>query len=268
MASCPNCHQAIEIKSQHMGALFNCPHCRAVFFVDWNGQPEALAQHEPEPPPETPAPLEPSSDPFSVEASPIESPLEMPSMSPSDGFAGVDMPPPEVAYEPVSESPLEMPFEAALSPVAEEAPALDVPLEMPVESPLEMPAETPVANESFDGAEQTPVGDPFALEPAAVAGDEGMADVLNYGNQENAAGPLAYTVVIEGLELAETFEKLKEALTDSRFNWESDEVMAQVKAGRLELKGLNPTKASILINRIKYLPIEVSWKQEVYGGTA
>lgn len=252
MASCPNCHQAIEIKNQHMGALFNCPHCGAVFFVDWNGQPEGVAQHEPEPPP--PAVADTPSDPLPAENPPFESPLEMPSMNPGDAFGGESAPSEFIEPEAVPESPLEMPIE--------------MPMESPIEAPIEGGTFTPETSPTFETpAEETPMmgGDLFA-EPAPVAADEGMADVLDYANQENAAGPLAYTVVVEGLELAETFEKLKEALTDSRFNWEPDEVMAQVRSGRLELKGLNPTKASILINRIKYLPIEVSWKQEVYGG--
>lgn len=92
-----------------------------------------------------------------------------------------------------------------------------------------------------------------------------FADVVDYGNSEQNSGPITYTVTIQGLELAETFELLREAVTDSKFGWEAEEVMARVNKGELVLSGLTPTKASILINRIKYLPIGLSWKQEVYG---
>ncbi|HRO67343.1 MAG TPA: hypothetical protein PL182_07255 [Pseudobdellovibrionaceae bacterium] len=247
MASCPNCHQTIEILNQHMGALFNCPHCRAVFFVDWNGQPEAMAEHEPEPPPS-------------------ESPLEMPAVGNEFQASPLEMPSPEEAPSFV-ETPLESPLDTSV-----EAP-VEIPFEAPPAGETFTPETSPTYEETPDASLTPPEstdsfmgGESFAAPEESAVG--GMADVLNYGNQENSTGPLTYTVLIAGLELAETFEKLKEALTDSRFNWESDEVMAQVQAGRLELKGLNPTKASILINRIKYLPIEVSWKQEVYGGTS
>ena len=56
-----------------------------------------------------------------------------------------------------------------------------------------------------------------------------------------------------------------EALTDTRFGWDADELMGRVSSGSLTIKGLNPTKASILVNRIKYLPVELEWKQEVFN---
>lgn len=108
---------------------------------------------------------------------------------------------------------------------------------------------------------------PTYEEPAAPApeAENVFADVVDYGNSEQSSGPMAYTLTIQGLELAETFELLREAVTDSKFGWDGADLMSQVNKGELILKGLTPTKASILINRIKYLPIGLSWKQEVYG---
>ena len=92
--------------------------------------------------------------------------------------------------------------------------------------------------------------------------------MVEYGNADHPTGPLYYSVLIRGLDLTETFQQLREALTDSRFQWDVDDLMAQVKNGCLELKNLNPTKASILVSRIKYFPVEVSWKQEAYGASS
>lgn len=103
-------------------------------------------------------------------------------------------------------------------------------------------------------------------EPEKEYSSPDFSDVADYANADrNAGGPLSYTLHIRGLELADTFEKLREALTDSRFGWDSEDIMRTVSAGELLLKGLNPTKASILVSRIKYLPVELDWTQEVFG---
>ncbi len=88
-------------------------------------------------------------------------------------------------------------------------------------------------------------------------------DIVDFGNSPQLSGPLTYSVFIKGIDIADTREKIKEALTDSRFAWDTEVVMSQIKNGALTLPDLSPAKAVVLINRIKYLPIEVSWNQNV-----
>lgn len=45
MSQCPKCLGSVELTSQHYGTLFSCPHCSAVFFVGWDGQPESPVEH-------------------------------------------------------------------------------------------------------------------------------------------------------------------------------------------------------------------------------
>lgn len=211
MSSCPTCHKKIDIQSQHMGALYNCPHCKAIFFVGWDGQPEVAEPH--------------SSLGNELESSPLDMNLSL-----------------ETSEDP----PADLLFQSLPDPEGE------VIASMNAESPIEE------ALSSSPPPNPTPGGQ-----------DEGlMGDVLAFANQDESVGPLSYTLRIEGLELAETFERLREALSDSRFQWDVSEIMGSVRAGRLEISGVNPTKASILVNRIKSLPIEVSWSQEIYGGTS
>lgn len=244
MAVCPVCSQTIDVQDKHHGTLYTCVHCRGVFFVGWDGQPENAPVHEADP------------EPLVMEPSP-----------PVSAAADEPMPEPAPAYEPSAGFEMnENAFpSAADEPMPEPAPAYEPPVEEPVveEPAMEEPA---VAEEPLAGFD-APL-DPFgsvAAADAAASGD--FSDVAEYANSaEAAAGPLSYTVRIRGLELAETFEVLREALTDSRFGWDAEDIMGRVVGGELTLKGMNPTKASILINRIKYLPIEIDWNQEVFGG--
>ncbi len=88
-------------------------------------------------------------------------------------------------------------------------------------------------------------------------------DIVDFGNSLQLEGPLTYSIFIKGIDIADTREKIKEALTDTHFAWDTEEVMGRIQNGALTLLDLSPAKAVVLINRIKYLPIEVSWNQNV-----
>lgn len=94
-----------------------------------------------------------------------------------------------------------------------------------------------------------------------------FSDVTEFANADTTAGPLTYAVIIEGIESSRLLMQLKEAMTDSRFGWDVQEILNQVGSGRLVLRGLSPAKASVLINRIKYLPFKISWRQDVLSGS-
>lgn len=187
MIPCPNCQQSVEILDKHLGTLFTCPYCNAVYFIDWSGQPE-IATHENEVSGDTvPQGTEPS---YQAES-------QHPYME-------------ETPYD----------FSQTLEHSAMEAPA-----------------------------------------------PENFSDVTDFANSDSISGPLTYTVIIEGIESSHLMAQLKEAMTDSRFGWEVAALLAQVGSGRLLLAGLSPAKASVLINRIKYLPLKISWRQDVLSNT-
>lgn len=94
-----------------------------------------------------------------------------------------------------------------------------------------------------------------------------FSDVTEFANSTSLSSPLSYTVIIDGIESSHLIAQIKEAMTDSRFAWEVSNILAQVGGGRLVLPGLSPAKASVLINRIKYLPLKISWRQDVLSST-
>ncbi|MGZ3769436.1 MAG: hypothetical protein ACXVCP_13005 [Bdellovibrio sp.] len=205
MIPCPNCQQPVEIQDKHLGTLFTCPFCNAVYFIDWNGQPE-LASHDAEE-----QPLNNLND-FSV-----------PEASESAAYEG--------------QSSLE-------TDIAPEAP-------YDFNQPLDY------SNQPLD---QVPEETPSSLNPTDSAD---FSDVTEFANSNSNMNPLSYTVVVEGIDSSQLLIQLKEAMTDSRFAWNVAELLEQQNGGSLTLPGLSPAKASVLINRIKYLPLKISWRQDV-----
>lgn len=188
MILCPSCQQSVEILDMHLGTLFTCPHCNAVYFIDWNGQPEIATADE-----SAPEPL------------PEHLPEHLPEPSQNE----------ETPY--VNEAPYDF-------------------------------------SQSLDSA-------------SMVAAPEDFSDVTEFANSNSNIGPLSYTVIIDGIDSSQLLIQLKDAMTDSRFAWEETNLLAQIVDTRLVLPGLSPTKASVLISRIKYLPLKISWRQDVLAST-
>lgn len=94
---------------------------------------------------------------------------------------------------------------------------------------------------------------------------DSLAEITSFANTEANGSGFSYDISIKGLDSALTVKLFREAITDSRFTWNEEEVMGQIVKGQLILKGIAPVKAAILINRIKYLELNISWSQSVYG---
>lgn len=255
MASCPICQKQVEIKSQHHGALYNCPHCYGSYFIDWDGNPEPPPPQEALPadfgmtPPVAETPAEGVvEDQFAEPAAAYET------LTPNAEEAGAD------AFAAVEASSADQ-FES-FAPPAESASEVDS-FAAPIESPVQETSDwgQPVASEAVTSPEESALLD-FGSEQSS-----GLQDIADFGNSSASSGPLSYTLVVDGIELAETYGEIRDAITDSRFAWDADKIMKSIKSGRLELRGLNATKAALLVNRLKYLPVEISWSQEIYAAS-
>lgn len=92
----------------------------------------------------------------------------------------------------------------------------------------------------------------------------GLEEVARYGNSEISKandGSLSFDVTIKGIDSIELRSSVHQALEDARFVWDVDAIMKSVRGGSLKIVDLNPVKASVLINRLKALPVSVSWEQ-------
>ncbi|KHD87402.1 MAG: hypothetical protein OM95_14520 [Bdellovibrio sp. ArHS] len=286
MIPCPSCQQPVEILDKHLGTLFTCPHCNAVYFIDWNGQPE-MAEHE----------SEPAQEPE------IQSGTDFEGGADFQAGTSFENPTPQ-DFNAYGEAPVEVPqdYSATSEPtvyqgqIPQEVPEENAPQEDPYLTPAdEIPpgTEIEVPGEGYQSSEQSyaaaaevgqeafaaPVEEapydfsqtldrtPQPITNVATPDTPDFSDVTEFGNADTLAGPMTYAVIIDGIESSHLVMQLKEAMTDSRFGWDVNELLNQIGQGRLVLKGLSPAKASVLINRIKYLPFKISWRQDVLSGS-
>jgi hypothetical protein len=122
------------------------------------------------------------------------------------------------------------------------------------------------SSENFDYTDNLNQPAEPIVEPK-TSDDSNFADVLEFANANTSSGNLSYAVIVEGIDSSQLVHQLREAMTDSKFGWNVSELLTHIGGGRLVIKGLSPAKASVFINRIKYLPFKVSWRQDVLSGS-
>jgi hypothetical protein len=225
--SCPKC--GTKLKDDY--GMVTCPTCGVVLFVDMDGVAQAAGE---EPDPLAGAPF--NSQPMQPE--------------PMNADAGVD----SGANEP---SPM------GLEPVPFEIPGMEI-------DPV---PENPPAPEPADGGGELDMGGFLGYDTAPTDSSKGAASqndpndplgISAYANSELSSaknGPLVVTVIISGIDTKDLRSEIRQAIQDSRFGWDAGAVMASIKGGTLVLPRISPVKASIVINRIKNLAVQIRWEQ-------
>lgn len=242
MAGCPTCQFEINIPSENHGSLMTCPNCQAVFFVNWDGAPEApiLAEEEP------------SSD-FASGSEISETPL-------SENFQYPDQ---QLATEgvPQFESTEVQAFEAGGVEVyaAERSDSVSfstAEAEAYVET--EPAAFTEVAPETelppFDGAQ---------AESIPLTPQQFVDEVIDFGNSTEPVEGLTYSVRILGIDSGTSREKLEDILREPRLVFDLQNLMAEIQNGQLDIQNLNAAKAFFLVQKLKQEAFDVSWFQQV-----
>ncbi|MNT45144.1 hypothetical protein D3C72_1817090 [compost metagenome] len=154
------------------------------------------------------------------------------------------------------EAPAEQSYQQPQSYQTEEAPAFEVPAQDAYTENEPTEQETPYDFGQTLDQSQTVV-------KPSIADTSDFSDVTDFANANTVTGPLAYTVIIEGIESNQLVNLVKEAMTDSRFAWDVTGHLLRIGGGKLVIEGINPAKASILVQRLKYLPLKISWRQDV-----
>ena len=103
-------------------------------------------------------------------------------------------------------------------------------------------------------AETIPDSNPF---------DTIAREIETFGNQETEISGLTYDLKITGLDSKESIYVLKEALSDVKFGWNSEEITNQINYGSLEIKQINPVQAYVIAKRIQFIDAEMVWSQNV-----
>lgn len=235
---CPKC--GATLKDDY--GMVECPSCGTVVFIDMEGGAHVGSETPAEAAPEI-QPAEASAD-SSLEVEPasaFESGYDPGAIS-SDFQApqfSEDTPSDELAPPPSALAPEEH--------VAESAPSDDADLNMDALLGYQEPEAEAVETEPVELGQP---GDPLGLNSFA-----------NSEISQAKDGLLSYKILISGIDSKEMRESLREAIEDTRFGWNPSVLMGRISKGHLTLENVSPVKATILINRIKRLPLEIRWEQ-------
>lgn len=254
---CPSCKKDQKVSENNFGALYTCTSCQAVYFINFDGQPEFG---------------EASSEDYEAAQSHLQQQVQSdaPSSNDSNSFH-------ESVPETLPES-LPEPFpDAGLEPIMSVTENVDSMLGAAPENGSYLSEILGAAGNAgvnpFENQIQTP---PPAAKPAArtspvspKAATDGnlFADIAqeisDFANTDSNLAGLNYDLTISGIDTQETKELFKEAIEDSKFAWDAVEIMKSMKHGRISILRMSPAKAFLLAKRIQFLDIERVWKQNV-----
>lgn len=88
-----------------------------------------------------------------------------------------------------------------------------------------------------------------------------FADIEKFANSDQSAINSTYSIRIVGIDTEKIRRDLEEALNDARLFRDFSEVWKTLRRGELSLTQLSALKAAIIIQRIKSLPVDISWSQ-------
>lgn len=111
---------------------------------------------------------------------------------------------------------------------------------------------------------QVPLDSPMVPVSSEVMSPNDPLGVSAYANSEHSQGkdgPFLFNLSISGLDSKEIRESLREAMNDSRFSFDANHLLGQIRGGKLLIKNVSPVQASILVNRLKRLPLAITWEQ-------
>lgn len=202
--------------------LINCTSCGSPFFIQIDGSVEVASSE--------PAPARASTSPNVQAAAPEQS--DDVSQSILDDFQDVNR---QGDFESVSRKPRATP--PVEEPLFEALPSLDY-------------SSAPPLPESSPG-------------PSATSG-ENMEDIAAFGNSEQSLareGAYRFTLTVTGIDSAEIKTEVKDALTDGRFLWDIEALIASMEDGVLIINDLSAVKSALVVQRLKILPVEIKWEQ-------
>lgn len=106
------------------------------------------------------------------------------------------------------------------------------------------------------------MGDSVKAEPMGAR--DAMKRVEAFGNSsasDGRDGTFTFDVIISGVDSIKIKKDLRDSFSDKRFMWNPEELIKNIKNGELRIRGLTAIKASVLIHRLKELPLEIRWEQ-------
>lgn len=105
--------------------------------------------------------------------------------------------------------------------------------------------------------------DPVPDAPVPLA-EPDLKDVVRYGNTDQSGSPMTYRLTIDGLDLLQSVNELKEVLSDSKLQIDFNALKKRIREGRLVIEQLSPAKAAVLAQRLRALNLSMKWELKLY----
>lgn len=112
----------------------------------------------------------------------------------------------------------------------------------------------------------TPDSEPVALskpspEPESPILQE-LKEIQSFGESDDSKlseGELVYNLCFKNVVTQDLKSEILEELKDKRFMIQQENI--DVQGVQIIVKGLNPVKLSVIVTKLKHLPVEISWSQ-------
>lgn len=125
-----------------------------------------------------------------------------------------------------------------------------------VESPVSEPEESLLEEEAFS----FPPADFGTVEPS-IQPEVGLASGLDASPKEFISeDKIFYQISIHGIDTSSLRRRVLEFTTDSRLGLVGKEIAGEINEGVLRIRGLNPVKASVIMNALKEFPLIIEWE--------
>ncbi|MES2854514.1 MAG: hypothetical protein V4692_01570 [Bdellovibrionota bacterium] len=260
-AQCPRC--GTNLKDDY--GMTQCPGCSVFAFVDMDGNAQINSPDAPEEAAsesiidatvesyaDTPTDfaanfstdsMMPAMDPAGIETTAVNADLPSSYAEEISGISGIS----GVPENQISDFQMENPADSFESM---EAPEAEQPLDFQMGIVDEAAPEPPSDGFSEALPDFGPADDPLGLN--------------GFANSEISSGkdgPFLFRILILGIDSKEIRESIREALEDSRFGWDPDQILSKLDKGKLVIEDLAPVKATIIIHRIRRLPVKIRWEQ-------
>ena len=102
---------------------------------------------------------------------------------------------------------------------------------------------------------------PEAAPSPAVSGPFNLTEFANSEDSSAREGFLRVDLTLSGIDTKEIRWALRDAMTDKKFVWNVDDHLANLHSGVMRLENISALKASLLVQRLRFLPIEITWEQ-------
>jgi hypothetical protein len=167
----------------------------------------------------------------------------------------------QLANGPPDEEHLAAPLEETESISEFEKMQLDEILETPLFSDSEIP-EPREEEAQTEASIEIQEAEPHDFNEAPKSFQE---DILSFANSDLHSGPLSYTLIIAKIDTSELRIVLRDIFSDPKLGLEVDSLLRAIVNGKVEIKNLNPVKASLLVQSLRRFAFEISWRQYAFS---